>query len=41
MDGRLWFRRYDCGLPHTLLDAMADILRERPEHNALIFKEER
>jgi long-chain acyl-CoA synthetase len=46
MDERPWFKSYDAGLPHTLqpypeqtlLDALAETVRQRPEHTALIFK---
>ncbi len=46
MDDRPWFKSYDPGLPHslepypqcTLLDAISDTVRERPDHTALIFK---
>ena len=46
MDERPWFKSYDEGLPRslkpypeqTLLDAVAETVRQRPEHTALIFK---
>ena len=46
MDDKPWFKSYDPGMPHTLqpypdstlLDAVADTVRQRPEHTALIFK---
>jgi long-chain acyl-CoA synthetase len=49
MDDKPWFKSYDPGLPHTLqpypqctlLDAIADTVRQRPEHTALIFKDQR
>jgi len=49
MDDKPWFKSYDPGLPHTLqpypqctlLDAIADTVRQRPDHTALIFKGQR
>jgi long-chain acyl-CoA synthetase len=46
MEEKPWFKSYDPGLPHTLepypdatlLDVLADTVRQRPEHTALIFK---
>ena len=46
MDDKPWFKSYDPGLPRTLepypdstlLDVLADTVRQRPEHTALIFK---
>jgi long-chain acyl-CoA synthetase len=46
VDEKPWFKSYDPELPHTLrpypectlLDVMADTLRERPEHTAMLFK---
>lgn len=46
MDEKPWFKSYDAGMPHTLqpypektlLDVVAETVRERPEHTALIFK---
>src|SRR4030042_538552 len=42
----VWFKSYDPGVPHTLqpypeitvLDVLADCLKERPEHPLAIFK---
>src|SRR4030065_1861704 len=42
----VWFKSYDPGVPHTLqpypeitvLDGLADCLKERPEHPLAIFK---
>jgi long-chain acyl-CoA synthetase len=49
MDDKPWFKSYDPGLPHslqpypecTLLDAITDTARQRPDHTALIFKGQR
>ena len=46
MDEKPWFKSYDAGVPHTLqpypeqtlLDVLAETVRQRPEHTALIFK---
>jgi long-chain acyl-CoA synthetase len=46
VDEKPWFKSYDAGLPRTLqpypeqtlLDALAETVRQRPEHTALIFK---
>ncbi len=49
MDERPWFKSYDPGVPRTLqpypertlMDVMADTVRERPGHTAMIFKGDR
>ena len=46
MDERPWFKSYDPGVPRTLqpypertlMDVMAETVRERPGHTAMIFK---
>jgi long-chain acyl-CoA synthetase len=46
VDDRPWFKSYDPGLPRTLqpypertlLDVMAETVKDRPEHTALFFK---
>jgi long-chain acyl-CoA synthetase len=46
VDEKPWFKSYDEGLPRslkpypeqTLLDAIAETVRQRPEHTAIIFK---
>ena len=43
---KIWLKQYDKGMPHTLqpypertlLDAVSDAARERPDHPALLFK---
>lgn len=49
MEERRWFKSYDPGVPftlepypeRTLVDVVADTVKERPDHTALIFKGKR
>jgi len=46
MEEKIWFKSYDPGMPYTLhpypestlLDVLKDTVRQRPEHDAIIFK---